>query len=114
MLSEKLGLENDKVHLLSYQPEWERAFLDEQARLCKTLREAALDIQHIGSTAVPGLSAKPTLDIGVAVRDFDEAFEVVRPLEALGYEHRGEKGVARRHLFVIMSTQQANASSARQ
>lgn len=96
----ELGLENDKVNLMVYQTVWHELFLEEQTRLRKALGEAALDVQHIGSTAVPGLSAKPILDIGVAVRDFDEAFGLVKPLEALGYEYRGEKGVARRHLFV--------------
>lgn len=100
MLSKTLGLENDTVRLAAYQPDWEKAFLEEQARLHETLGSAVLDIQHIGSTAVPGLSAKPTLDIGVAVRDFDEAFATVRPLEALGYRYRGEYGIARRHYFV--------------
>lgn len=100
MLSESLGLENATVRLTPYQPDWERAFLEERARLYETLGDAVLDVQHIGSTAVPGLSAKPVLDIGVAVRDFDEAFALVHPLEALGYTYRGEYGVARRHYFV--------------
>jgi GrpB-like predicted nucleotidyltransferase (UPF0157 family) len=99
VLSESLGLENATVRLTPYQPDWERAFLEQLARLYETLGNAVLDVQHIGSTAVPGLSAKPVLDIGVAGRDFDEAFALVHPLEALGYTYRGEYGVARRHYF---------------
>lgn len=100
MLCERLGLENDTVRLVTSQPDWAKAFLREQARLYETLGRAVLDVQHIGSTAVPGLSAKPILDIGVAVRDFDEAFATVRPLAALGYRYRGEYGISRRHYFV--------------
>lgn len=100
MLSKGLGLENDTVRLTPYQPDWERAFLGERARLYQTLGNALLEVQHIGSIAVPGLSAKPVLDIGVAVRDFDEAFALVGPLEALGYAYRGEYGISRRHYFV--------------
>lgn len=100
MLSKGLGLENDTVRLTPYQPDWERAFLGERAWLHETLGNALLEVQHIGSTAVPGLSAKPILDIGVAVQDFNEAFAIVGPLEALGYTYRGEYGIARRHYFV--------------
>ena len=100
MLSKTLGLENNTVQLVAYQLDWERAFLEEQARLRETLGGAVLDVQHIGSTAVPGLLAKPVLDIGVAVWDFDEAFTLIEPLEMLGYRYRGEYGIARGHYFV--------------
>jgi GrpB-like predicted nucleotidyltransferase (UPF0157 family) len=100
VLSRTLGLENDTVRLVDYQPNWEKTFLEEQAQLYETLGSAVLDVQHIGSTAVPELSAKPILDIGVAVKDFDEAFAAVRLLERLGYTYRGEYGIARRHYFV--------------
>lgn len=100
MLCKRLGLENNTVRLTDYQPDWEKAFSEEQVRLRETLGDAPLDIQHIGSTAVPGLCAKPILNIGVAVRDFDEAFATIRPLECLGYIFRGEKGILLRHYFV--------------
>lgn len=100
MVSKGLGLENDTVRLLPYRAEWKDAFAAEQARLWEVLGDAALDVQHVGSTAVPGLSAKAVLDIGVAVRNFDEAFAIVEPLEALGYTYRGEYGISRRHYFV--------------
>ncbi len=100
MVKEILGLENDKVRLMPYQTAWEDLYLQEAAWLHDALGAMALDVQHIGSTSVPGLSAKPMLDIGIAVRDFDEAFSTVEPLERLGYIFRGEKGVPRRHYFV--------------
>lgn len=99
-MSEKLGLENDRVNLVAHQTVWHELFLEEQIGLCEALVDAAPEVQHIGSTAVPGLSAKPILDIGVAVGDFNEAFGLIKPLEALGYDYRGDKGVASRHLFV--------------
>jgi len=58
-----------------------------------------LDIQHIGSTSVPNLPAKPIIDIGIAVRDFEAAFVCIAPIEALGYIYRGENGIPRRHFF---------------
>ena len=100
MLRKRLGLENDTVQLTEYQPDWEVAFSEEQVRLYETLGGAILNVQHIGSTAVPGLSAKPILDISVAVGDFDEAFTIVEPLAALCYTYRGEHGISWRHYFV--------------
>ena len=99
-MSEKLGLENGRVNLVAHQTVWHELFSEKRTRLNEALGEAALDIQHSGSTAVPGLSAKPILDIGVAVGDFDEAFGLIACVEALGYSYRGEKGVTRRHYSV--------------
>jgi GrpB-like predicted nucleotidyltransferase (UPF0157 family) len=59
-----------------------------------------LDIQHIGSTSVPGLIAKPILDIGIAIMDFEEGKRCIKPIESLGYEYKGENGIPGRHYFV--------------
>jgi GrpB-like predicted nucleotidyltransferase (UPF0157 family) len=56
-----------------------------------------LEVQHVGSTAIPGVSAKPVLDVLVGVAGFDEAVCALRPL---GYCYRGEHGIPRRHYFV--------------
>jgi GrpB-like predicted nucleotidyltransferase (UPF0157 family) len=88
------------IVLYSYTPEWEQLFNAERERLLRSLAEYVLDIQHIGSTAVPGLPAKPIIDIGIAVANFEEAFRCVPLLESLGYLYRGEFGIPRRHYFV--------------
>ena len=95
-----LGLERDKVVLVPYQTIWTKLFEEEKGRLEEVIGNKILDIQHIGSTAVPGLSAKPILDIGVAVRSFEAAFALVYSIEELGYTYRGENGIPRRHYFV--------------
>jgi GrpB-like predicted nucleotidyltransferase (UPF0157 family) len=89
------------IVLHDHTPEWEQLFDAERARLLGVLAEYVLDIQHIGSTAVPRLSAKPIIDIGVAVANFEEAFRCVPLLEGLGYIYRGEFGIPRRHYFVM-------------
>jgi GrpB-like predicted nucleotidyltransferase (UPF0157 family) len=61
-----LGLARGAVELVPYIPAWTTLFQAERARLQHTLGADALDIQHIGSTAVPGLAAKPILDLGIA------------------------------------------------
>ncbi len=59
-----------------------------------------MDIQHVGSTSIPEMPAKPILDIAVAVESFEGATLCIRPLEELGYTYRGENGIPRRHYFV--------------
>ena len=62
-----LGLQRGAVQLVPYTPAWATLFWAERARLQRALGADALDIQHIGSTAVPGLAAKPILDLGIAM-----------------------------------------------
>lgn len=95
----RIGLASGIVVLEPYFPGWPRVFEQEKARLEASLGELALDIQHVGSTAIPGLAAKPIIDIAIAVRDWEEASVSVRPMELLGYEYKGELGIARRHYF---------------
>lgn len=95
-----LGLERHTVALRLYDERWAGLFEAERTRLQNALRNDVLAVEHIGSTAVPGLAAKPILDIGVAVADFEAAFALVPRVEALGYTFRGEQGIPRRHYFV--------------
>ncbi len=99
MPQEPLGLERYTVALKPHDTRWAKLFEMERLRL-KSILGDEVDVQHIGSTAIPGLGAKPILDIGVGVEDFDAAFAFVEPLEALGYTFRGEQGIPRRHYFV--------------
>lgn len=95
-----IGLPSNVVRVVEYSPEWPRLFAEEAARLWAAIGAHVLDIQHVGSTSVPGLAAKPILDIAVAVAGYEGAFVCVPLLEAIGYEHRGEHGIPRRHYFV--------------
>lgn len=99
-MPEALGLERHTVALRPYDGRWAELFELERTRLQSVLGSEILAVEHIGSTAVPGLSAKPILDIGVAIEDFEAAFALVPRLEALGYTFRGEQGIPRRHYFV--------------
>jgi len=87
MISLKRGI----VELVPYTAEWRRLFEEEKARLQAAIGQYVLDVQHVGSTAIPGLIAKPIIDIGIAVRDF-EARVCIGPIGQLGYEYRGEQG----------------------
>ena len=93
------GLSTGELHLVKVGPEWAQRFSGERDRISAALGEGALDIQHVGSTAVPEMLAKPILDIAVAIASFEEGDALVPLLEALGYHYRGEYGIARRHYF---------------
>jgi len=96
-----LGLSEDTVKLVPYTPEWDRLFKEEKARIQATIGVYILDIQHIGSTAIPGIVAKPIIDMSVAVENFEEAIICVEPLIQLGYHYMGENGIPRRHYFQL-------------
>lgn len=70
-----------------YNPDWERAFEAERGRLQAALGAIALRIEHHGSTAVPGLAAKPIIDIQVSVASLQPLSTYAAPLAAIGYLH---------------------------
>jgi GrpB-like predicted nucleotidyltransferase (UPF0157 family) len=95
-----LGLEKGLVRLVPYTAEWKRYFELEKASLQAVLGSNILDIQHVGSTSIPGMIAKPIVDIAIAVVDFEEARVCIPLIEGLGYVYRGEFGIPHRHYFV--------------
>src|SRR5437867_2171644 len=74
------------IEIMPYDQNWPHEFAEIARPLRATLGEAALRIDHIGSTAVPGLAAKDVIDVQVTVRDFDAPFEAL--LGSLGYIRR--------------------------
>ena len=89
----------DAIDIKDYDPEWPKAFELEKNRIMEKLGELVLEIEHIGSTAVPGISAKPVIDILIAVKDMGRAMECAVKLADLGYEHVQEDDVERIFLF---------------
>lgn len=75
------------IEVVDYDPEWPALFEAEAARLRQALGDVAVRIEHVGSTAVPGLAAKPTVDIQVSVPDVADRDAYAGRLEDLGYEH---------------------------
>jgi GrpB-like predicted nucleotidyltransferase (UPF0157 family) len=80
-----------KIIIQPYDSNWPALFEAEKARLEQSLRGHFVSIQHIGSTSVPGLGAKPIIDIMIAVYSLAEADEFcVRPIVEMGYSHIAE------------------------
>ena len=87
------------VVVLPYDAQWEQAFIRIRDEIQEALGPLALSIEHVGSTSVRGLSAKPIIDIDVVIRD-DTVFDaVVAALEAIGYHHEGDLGIPAREAF---------------
>ena len=77
----------DSILIVPYDSAWPGLFEAEAKRIGEALGGAALRIDHVGSTAVPGLAAKPVIDIQVSVRGLHPLEPHLRPLLALGYTH---------------------------
>ncbi|HLL81795.1 MAG TPA: GrpB family protein [Longimicrobium sp.] len=108
------------LRLVPYEAAWPDRFAAEAGRVREALGEHAQAIEHVGSTAVPGLGGKPVLDLAVAVASEEAADACIAPLEALGYEYRGPHGedprrryytrdadgarVAQIHLYILPAT----------
>lgn len=94
-----IGLERGIVRLAPYTPEWPRLFEEERRLLEVTIGHVLLGVEHVGSTSVPGLDAKPVIDMAAALRRLTDVEGCVKPLENLGYEYKGENGLPERHFF---------------
>lgn len=93
------GTEAASVEICAYDADWPVRFEAERARLEQALGPAAVSIEHIGSTSVPGLAAKPVIDILVGVRELAAIDARNDAMQAAGYEVRGESGFAGRRYF---------------
>jgi len=83
-----------------YNPDWKLEFEALKACIEKPLEGLFLSIEHVGSTSVEGLAAKPIIDMDIILSEEGETLEqVILKLAELGYEHRGDLGVKDRHAF---------------
>jgi GrpB-like predicted nucleotidyltransferase (UPF0157 family)/RimJ/RimL family protein N-acetyltransferase len=88
-----------RVEVAAYNPQWVAAFRQEALLLKSVFGDQALAIHHIGSTSVPGLPAKPVIDLLLEVRDIQAVDSYNECMRELGYEPRGEYGLPRRRYF---------------
>ena len=88
-----------RIVVVPYDPEWPAHFATIEATLRAALSDVpVVAIEHVGSTSVPGLAAKPIIDVDVVV-EAPHIAPAIAALQAVGYEHKGELGVAHRHAF---------------
>jgi GrpB-like predicted nucleotidyltransferase (UPF0157 family) len=89
----------EPVVVVPYDPGWPATFARVCERIAPALGEMAVGIEHVGSTAVVGLAAKPIVDVDVVVRPEQDLAEIVERLAALGYRHLGDLGILEREAF---------------
>lgn len=90
---------NNPVVIVDYDPLWPGQFEVFRSRLANTLGGLAVAIEHVGSTAVPGLAAKPILDIDILLKSAADLPRAIGALASIGYRHRGDLGVPGREAF---------------
>ena len=104
------------VVIVEYNPQWPIFYEEEKTRILGLIGNIVVAIEHIGSTAVLGLGAKPIIDIMVAIHQLDDAKECILPLQSLGYEyipeyedtmperryfHKGPPGARTHHVHMV-------------
>jgi len=95
-----IGLKRGVVELRTHNPQWEELFKQEKELISSVIADFLVDIQHIGSTAIPNIVAKPIIDIAVAIDSLDNIEKIIPPLKNIGFIYRGEQGIPDRHMFV--------------
>ena len=84
--------------IINYDSNWPERFLKIKAELQKAITVIS-DIQHVGSTSIPGMKAKPIIDIDVGLENRGDFEKVKMALAEIGYEHEGDKGITGREAF---------------
>ena len=88
-----------KVVVLPYDMAWQSAFEKIKGELEKAIGDLILGVEHVGSTSVEGMYAKPCIDIDVIIKDYSVFDAVVEGLKEIGYTHEGNLGIKDREAF---------------
>jgi GrpB-like predicted nucleotidyltransferase (UPF0157 family) len=91
---------SDPIVIVGYDPTWPLEFERFRNRAAAAVGDLAVAIEHVGSTAVPGLAAKPVIDLFIVV-EADDVQGAIERLSAIGYVHRGTLGVEGREAFDV-------------
>ena len=90
----------NKIIIVPYDENWKTAFERIKEELLSVLHNHVMAIEHVGSTSVEGLAAKPIIDIDIIIKDYNSFETVKEKLSQIGYTHDGEVGIKDRHSFV--------------
>lgn len=92
-------MKTKKVMVLPYDSGWASAFEAVKQEIVEALGDLIIGVEHVGSTSVRGMSAKPCIDLDVVIRDRSVFGAVVEKLAAVGYIHEGDLGIRDREAF---------------
>lgn len=101
MSARRIFLESDlsSVEVVPYNPVWKEWFAELRKIIWPHISDVAIDFVHIGSTSIPGMSAKPIIDIDIVIDSLDKFHEIRSRLTRIGYYHRGNLGIEGREAF---------------
>ncbi|CDF12196.1 putative uncharacterized protein [Mycoplasma sp. CAG:776] len=94
-----MALKRGIVELVDYDSNWDNEYRKEEELLRRVLKNRIKEIHHIGSTSIPGLKAKPIIDILIVIDSLNEISEIEEILKKYNYENRGQHGVSDRYFF---------------
>ena len=94
-----MALKRGIVELDDYNSKWKEEYLKEEKLLKKVLKDKILHIEHVGSTSIEGLKAKPVIDILIVIKSLKEIDEIEELLKKYDYSNRGPQGVEDRFFF---------------
>lgn len=100
-----IGLKKGTVKIVPYHKEWMKLFEKERGRLEKALRTKVVDIQHVGSTSIPNMPAKPIIDINVGIKMMKNSGKFIKLFKSLGYEYNPKFGSERAHMVFSKGSQ---------
>lgn len=87
------------IQVEDYNSDWAKQFEALKNQIWPHIQTCALSIEHVGSTSVPGLAAKPIIDIDIVIENIGKIAQTLRQLSTIGYEHRGNLGIEGREAF---------------
>lgn len=96
-----IGMNKKKLELLPHNPLWKEDFRAEKERILSAVQDKNIEIEHVGSTAIPHIYAKPILDLAILCgnKNFES---VANALEILGYDYRGQFGDENGHFYAVL------------
>jgi len=94
-----LGLKHNTNFLVDYDPSWAEEFAEERGRIAAVLGDIPKGIEHFGSTSVPGMRAKPILDIIIGLEPISDWLACLDPLISIGYDYVENAGVPGSYVF---------------
>ena len=92
-------MQTKRVVVVPYDEKWESSFVEIKNEIEASIGDMILGTEHVGSTSVKGMAAKPCIDIDVVIKDYSVFDEVVKKLAAIGYIHEGNLGIKDREAF---------------
>lgn len=96
-----IGMKNGELRVLPHDPAWKDEFLAEKARIAGAVNDLSVRIEHVGSTAIPAVHAKPILDIAVLCGS-GGLEDVTEAITGLGYEYRGQYDAKPSHYYAVL------------